>query len=126
MSKPQSMSMKDYLIRTLAIKLAMNEKTIDKVVSHQFRSAAEAMTCNNSVEISGFAKFIFHEKKAIKKLQALIRKQKIQQAIVDSPESTTEQVRKAKVIVKDTINRINLLKPTIDDKLFADLRGLEE
>jgi pyridoxal/pyridoxine/pyridoxamine kinase len=120
------MSMKDYLIRTLAIKLAMNEKTIDKVVSHQFRSAAEAMTCNNSVEISGFAKFIFHEKKAIKKLQALIRKQKIQQAIVDSPESTTEQVRKAKVIVKDTINRINLLKPTIDDKLFADLRGLEE
>lgn len=126
MSKPPSMSMKDYLIRTLASKLMVNEKTIDRVISHQFRSANEAMTCNNSVEISGFAKFVFNEKKAVKKLQALIRKQKIQQAIVDNTESTTEQVRKAKVIVKDTINRINLLKPTIDDKLFTDLRGLEE
>jgi pyridoxal/pyridoxine/pyridoxamine kinase len=126
MNKPQSMSMKDYLIRTLASKLMINEKTIDKVISHQFRSANDAMTCNNSVEISGFGKFVFNEKKAAKKIQALIRKQEIQQAIVDSSESTTEQIRKAKVIVKDTIRRINLLKPTIDDKLFADLRGLEE
>lgn len=121
MNKPQSMSIKDYLIRILASKLMVNEKTIDRVISHQFRSANEAMTCNNSVEISGFAKFVFNKKKAVKKLQALMRKQKIQQAIVDNEESTTEQVRKAKVIVKDTINRINLLKLTIDDKLFTDL-----
>lgn len=126
MNKPQSMSIKDFLVRTLAAKLMINEKVIDKVVSHQFRSAAEAMRCNSSVEISGFAKFIFNEKKAVRKLTALIKKQEIQQAIVDSPESTTEQVRKAKLLVTDTIRRINLLKPTIDDKLFTDLRGMEE
>ena len=113
------MSIKDFLVRTLATKLMINEKVIDKVVSHQFRSAAEAMRCNSSVEISGFAKFIFNEKKAVRKLTALIKKQEIQQAIVDSPESTTEQVRKAKLLVTDTIRRINLLKPTIDDKLFT-------
>jgi hypothetical protein len=126
MNKPQSMSIKDFLVRTLAIKLAMNEKIVDTVVSHQFQSANEAMTCNHTVEISGFAKFIYNEKKAAKKLLSLMKKQEAQQAVIDNPESTTEQIRKATVIVKDTIERINLLKPTVDDKLFADLRGMEE
>lgn len=126
MNKPQSMSIKDFLIRTLAIKLAINEKIVEVVVNHQFQSANEAMTCNHTVEISGFAKFIYNEKKAAKKLIALIKKQEFNQAIIDNTDSTTEQIRKAKVIVKDTIERINLLKPTVDDKLFADLRGMEE
>lgn len=126
MSKPASMSIKDFLIRTLAIKLAINEKVVEVVVNHQFQSANEAMTCNHTVEISGFAKFIYNEKKAARKLITLMKKQEVQQAIIDNTESTTEQIRKAEVIVKDTIQRINLLKPTIDDKLFTDLRGMEE
>jgi len=59
----------------------MNEKIVDTVVSHQFQSANEAMTCNHTVEISGFAKFIFNEKKAAKKLISLMGKQEAQQAI---------------------------------------------
>ena len=126
MNKPQSMSVKDYLIRTLAVKLALNEKLIEKVINHQFQSANEAMTCNNSVEISGFAKFIFNEKKAYKRLMYLVRRRMIEQETIDNPKSTTEQIRKANVMLKDLTERINLLKPKIDDKFFTDLRGMEE
>jgi len=67
--KPISLSVKDYLIRRLAVKMMLSEKTIDTVVSHQFQSANEALFQNKSVEISGFGKFFFNEKKAHKTLE---------------------------------------------------------
>ena len=39
MDKPQSMSVRDYLVRTLAVKLMVPEKTIDAIVVHQFHEA---------------------------------------------------------------------------------------
>ena len=57
MNKPQSMSHKDFLIRTLAVKLSVNEKMIEAIVNHQFQSANEAMDLNHSIELSGFGKF---------------------------------------------------------------------
>ena len=53
MDKPISMSVKDYLIRTLAVKIMVSEKVIETIVNHQFQSANEAMDLNNSLEISG-------------------------------------------------------------------------
>ena len=70
-SKPAAMNIKDYLIRLLAVKILTSEKTIDAVITHQFQSANEALDLNNSVEISGFGKFFFNNKKAIKRLGAL-------------------------------------------------------
>ena len=43
MDKPISMSVKDYLIRTLAVKIMVSEKVIETIVNHQFQSANEAM-----------------------------------------------------------------------------------
>ncbi|NBV29783.1 hypothetical protein EBS02_12375, partial [bacterium] len=68
MDKPVSLAMKDWLIRKLAPKLLLSEKTIEAVINHQFQSANEAMLNNKTVEISGFGKFIFNDKKAIKKM----------------------------------------------------------
>ena len=62
MDKPISMSVKDFLIRTLAVKMMTSEKTIEAVVNHQFQSANEAMDLNSSVEIAGFGKFFFNNK----------------------------------------------------------------
>jgi hypothetical protein len=70
--KPRSMSMKDYLVRVLAVKMMMAEKTIETVINHQFQSSSEAMLNNGSVEISGFGKFYFNKKKAQNKLEALV------------------------------------------------------
>lgn len=115
MSKPESMSIKDYLIRILASKLMVNEKTIDKVISHQFRSASEAMMYNNSVEISGFAKFTFNEKKAQKTISRLVAKMEVAEKSM-TDENVTEAYRKrASVIYTKTKDQLKLLKPTNSD-----------
>jgi len=128
MDKPISMSVKDFLVRTLAVKMMMNEKMIEAVVNHQFQSANEAMDLNNSLEISGFGKFYFNEKKATKRLGQLnAKKQAMEKIILD--ETTSEQKkRSSKVTLEKTEALINLLttKTIYEDQLLSDIRGLEE
>lgn len=114
MSKPQSMSVKDYLIRTLAVKLAVDEKMIDVVVSHQFQSANEAMDLNHSIEISGFGKFIFNKKKAQKKYDNFVGKQN---KLIEELKLSTlseEERRKLTITLDELTGRINKLKSTIN------------
>ena len=128
MDKPISMSIKDYLVRTLAVKMLTSEKTIEAVINHQFQSANEAMDLNNSLEIAGFGKFYFNEKKATKRLgQLQAKKQAIQNIIADA--TTSEQKRRSsQVTLEKTEALINLLttKTTYEDQLLSDLRGVEE
>ena len=128
MDKPISMSVKDYLVRTLAVKMLISEKTIEAVVNHQFQSANEAMDFNNSLEISGFGKFYFNEKKATKRIGALNAKKTAMETII-ADETTSEQKRRSSQVTLDkTEALINLLKTkTIyEDQLLSDIRGVEE
>ena len=121
-----SLTDKEYLIRTLAIKLATNEKTIEAVVNHQFQSANEAMDINRSIEISGFCKLMFNEKKAARKLKTYYIKRWDMYSIIHHPTATTEQIRKATLIYNEMVENIALLKPAISDEFLTDLRGMEE
>ena len=128
MDKPISMSVKDYLVRTLAVKMLISEKTIEAVINHQFQSANEAMDLNNSLEISGFGKFYFNEKKATKRIGALNAKKTAMETII-ADETTSEQKRRSSQVILDkTEALINLLKTkTIyEDQLLSDIRGVEE
>jgi nucleoid DNA-binding protein len=69
MSKPPSMSVKEWLIKKMAVNMVVSEKIINEVVTHQFDSANDALNLHKSVEISGFGKFYFNQKRAIKKLE---------------------------------------------------------
>jgi nucleoid DNA-binding protein len=115
MNKPQSLSVKDFLIRTLTIKLAMNNKVIEAVINHQFQTANDALDSNISVEISGFGKFVFNEKKADKKTLKLLSKiEAAEKSMTD--ENATEAYRKrASVIYTKTKDQLKLLKPTNSD-----------
>ena len=128
MDKPISMSVKDYLVRTLAVKILTSEKTIEAVVNHQFQSANEAMDTNNSIEISGFGKFYFNEKKAKKRLEDLTRKKNLMLEFIASAETSEQKKRSSQVTLEKTEALINLLKSkiTYEDQLLSDLRGLEE
>jgi hypothetical protein len=128
MDKPISMSVKDYLIRTLAVKMLTSEKTIETVINHQFQSANEAMDLNNSLEISGFGKFYFNEKKAKKRLEDLNRKKNLMLEFIASAETSEQKKRSSQVTLEKTEALINLLKSkiTYEDQLLSDLRGLEE
>lgn len=111
MDKPISMSVKDYLVRTLAVKLMVSEKTIETVVNHQFQSANEAMDLNNSIEISGFGKLFFNVKKAGKKVEKLQAKKAAMERIINDV-NTSEQKRKSSIVtLEKTIVQINQLKP---------------
>jgi nucleoid DNA-binding protein len=122
------MSVKDYLVRTLAVKMMISEKTIEAVVNHQFQSANEAMDTNNSIEISGFGKFYFNEKKAKKRLEDLTRKKNLMLEFIASAETSEQKKRSSQVTLEKTEALINLLKTktTYEDQLLSDLRGLEE
>jgi hypothetical protein len=128
MDKPISMSVKDYLVRTLAVKMMISEKTIETVVNHQFQSANEAMDTNNSIEISGFGKFYFNEKKAQKRLTDLNRKKNLMLEFIASAETSEQKKRSSQVTLEKTEALINLLKSktNYEDQLLSDLRGLEE
>jgi nucleoid DNA-binding protein len=128
MDKPISMSVKDYLVRTLAVKMMISEKMIETVINHQFQSANEAMDTNNSIEISGFGKFYFNEKKAKKRLEDLTRKKNLMLEFIASAETSEQKKRSSQVTLEKTEALINLLKSktTYEDQLLSDLRGLEE
>ena len=51
--------------------MVVSERVIDQVITHQFNSAEDATKTNNSVEISGFGKFVFNKSKAEKKINKL-------------------------------------------------------
>jgi len=128
MDKPISMSVKDFLVRTLAVKMMISEKMIETVINHQFQSANEAMDTNNSIEISGFGKFYFNEKKAKKRLEDLTRKKNLMLEFIASAETSEQKKRSSQVTLEKTEALINLLKSkiTYEDQLLSDLRGLEE
>jgi nucleoid DNA-binding protein len=128
MDKPISMSVKDYLIRTLAVKMMVSEKLIETVINHQFQSANEAMDVNNSLEISGFGKFYFNEKKAKKRLQTLEEKRKAMERYANDNSLSEQRRNTSKVTLEKTEALINLLKTkvTYEDQLLSDIRGVEE
>ena len=126
MDKPRSLSIKDYIIRKMSIKFNTPEKVIEAVVNHQFQSATLAFNDQKSVELSGFGKFLFNEKKAVKKMETmLIQKQVLEQTIVD--QTATDRKRKAaEVKLESLLQAIEILKPKIDYEPKSDIRGLEE
>lgn len=110
MDKPVSMSVKDYLVRTLAVKIMVSEKVIEAVINHQFQAANEAMTTNNSVEIAGFGKFFFNEKKALRKIKTLENKHINLQQIIDDPETTEQKRKSARMVLEKSLALLESLK----------------
>ena len=115
MNKPKSLSIKDFLIRKMSVKLNVPEKTIESIVNHQFQSANAAMLITKSIEFSGFGKFLFNEKKAVKKLEKLMSKKEVFERIAND-EAQTEQRRKSALVkLEDTIKAIEILKPKTNE-----------
>ena len=69
MEKPITMSIKEFIIRSMSTTLMIPEKTINTVIDHQFLGVSSAMKKHNSIEISGFGKFLFNLKKIEKKVR---------------------------------------------------------
>jgi len=112
-NKPKNMSHKEYLVRALSVKLAMSEKLIEAVVNHQFQSANEAMDVNHSLELSGFGRIMFNNKKAIKKLAGYEKKLEKAKQKLELNTSTEAARKKAQDAVDVATMQIKMLKPKI-------------
>jgi nucleoid DNA-binding protein len=127
MDKPVSLAMKDWLIRKLAPKLMISEKTLEAVINHQFQSASEAMLSNKTVEISGFGKLIFNDKKAIKKMHTYRQIEKALLNILDKPDLSEAKRASTQLKLQSTRHNIEVLKPKLhENQLLPDIRGVEE
>jgi nucleoid DNA-binding protein len=115
MDKPISLSVKDYIIRKMAVKLMVSEKTIDTVISHQFSSANEALKSNNSVEISGFGKFLFNQKKANKRMEKMLSQKAYFQSVIDNPETSEQKRASTQTKLTNILINIEALKPKMNN-----------
>jgi hypothetical protein len=98
----------------MAISMVVSEKTIDAVVTHQFDSANDAVNMYKSVEISGFGKFYFNEKKALAQYNKFIGikstyEKMLSEDITDTKRNTLDL--KMKIIESS----IKTLKPKINE-----------
>ena len=107
--------MKEWIIKKMSINMVVSEKTIDAVVTHQFDSANDALNVNKSVEISGFGKFYFNNKKAITQYNKLLNiKRTYENALAD--ENITDTKRNALELKMQIVeSSIKTLKPKIDE-----------
>ena len=108
-----SLSIRDYLVRTLAVKMLVSEKVIDTVVAFQFSEANSALLSNESIEISGFGKMVFNKKKAIKKMEKWQMQKAFYEAIINNPETSEQKRQTTEVRLKNLMHNIDVLKPKL-------------
>jgi hypothetical protein len=129
MDKPLSLSVKDYIIRKMSVKLMVSENVIESVVNHQFKSTIDAISngSNRSVEVGGLGKFLFNTKKAYKKLDSLLSiKSGLEKRLQEADISETRK-RNAVLKLESANSDIELLKPKIQEyEPFSNLRRVEE
>lgn len=116
MGKPVTIPIKKWLIRRVAVDTVIDEKIIDRVISHQFETAREKMNSCNSIELSGFGRFYFNRNKALNKLKTYKNmKQKFEDIINDK---NTVDRRRYNIQLKlgTLIGDIKLLERKLQDE----------
>ena len=121
--------MKDFLIRVMAVQLMKSERVIEQVVNHQFTSASEAMKSNDEIELSGFGKFVFNRKKALKKLIKMEGQLGNFSSQRNNASLSSTKRMSAELKLANALNNYRILKTKLygsynEDE--TDLRGLEE
>lgn len=124
MDKPINMPVKEYLMRVMSLRANIPLKVIETVVEHQFSSAHEAMKNHKSLEISGFCKFIYNQKKAEKILEKNYSKKKTFEEILQR--DLTEAKRKSvELKLANTIKYIEDEEPRVYGHIKS-MGGLEK
>jgi nucleoid DNA-binding protein len=99
----------------MSTKLVISERVIIQVIAHQFDSANDALKNNNSVEISGFGKFVFNKKRAVAKIKKLTDVKNSYEKMLEDDELPVRKVN----FIKNKLSSINLtlgsLKPKVEE-----------
>jgi len=115
MKKPQSMSVKEWIIKKMAISMVVSEKTIDSVVIHQFDSANDALNVHDSIEISGFGKFYFNQKRAQAQYDKYAKIKQAYDNILANDSLSNKKRHSTEQKLISILNDIKILKPKINE-----------
>lgn len=115
MEKPSTMTVKEWIIKRMSINIVVSEKVIDQVVTHQFDSANDALNTNDSVEISGFGKFMFNTKKANTHYNKLLQIKQAYENTLADPLTTDKKRHSTELRMITVTNDIKMLKPKIKE-----------
>jgi len=126
MEKPKSLSVKDFIIRKMAVKMMTSEKVIDAVITHQFSSANAAMKGNDSLEISGFGKFLFNRNKAMRMMGKFESQKALFSKKLEDPSLSERRRNSLEIKLQIALDNIRDLKPKLYNEPVTDLRRLEE
>lgn len=117
--KSANTPIKEYIIKRLAVNKVtdklISEKTMDLVISHQFESAIKAMMTNNTVEISGFGKFLFNFKRAQKELTKYEKIREHYTSLLQNTSLSEEQRKDLEDKLAIANDGIKNLKPRVDE-----------
>jgi len=99
----------------MSINMVISEKVIDQVITHQFDSANDALNTNDSLEISGFGKFLFNTKKANAHYTKLLNMKQSYDNILADPTTSEKKRHSTEMRMLTVLNDIKILKPKIKD-----------
>ena len=116
MDKPVSTSVRDYLIKRMSVRMNIPSKTIEAIVAHQMEGINKAIQSDNkfSVEMSGFGKWLFNHKKAKKKWDKNLSKEKVFENLLAKPDITDRQKSSYELKLENTRKWMEGIKPKID------------
>lgn len=110
---PRKLLTREKLIKKLSSEKVISERVIEQVVKHQFDSAHEALKTNDSVEISGFGKFLFNVKKAQRKVEGFDKLALAYEKLLKNPEMPEKQA----AFIKSKLSSLNITLASLKLKL---------
>jgi predicted acylesterase/phospholipase RssA len=124
--RPETMSMKNWLIRRMSTDMMLQERIIEAVIDHQYSSALDATKTLDSIEFSGFGSFMFNRKKARIRLgKCWSHVNQFKQTMMKEG-ITDRKYRSYEMKIETQLKNIEILNKRIDDKCQGDLPGVEE
>jgi len=97
----------------MSTKLVVSEIVLNQVINHQFDSAHDALKDNNSIEISGYGKFLFNSKKAHTKVRNLEKIKASYENILKNDDISLKRSN----FIKSKLSSINLTLGSLRPKL---------
>lgn len=116
MDKPRSMSVKDYLIKKMSVRHNIPAARIEQIINFQFDRIREATKTCNSIEISGFGKFMFNRTKAVKYKEKQISKINLFTEKANDPNITPEKRQSYLNRVANAVIALNNIKTKLNEQ----------
>jgi hypothetical protein len=91
--------------------MVISERIIDQVINHQFDSANDALNTNDTIEISGFGKFLFNNKRALTQYTKLLQMKQAYENMLADPDITDKKKHSTELRLNTALTDIKILKP---------------